>query len=75
MVDGGDCMTAVKLNVMSDSQIQTIGMKALQNKLGVVGTVKFLEQFDNGGYGDFTADKYNEEDQNLTVEEIMNLFN
>ena len=49
--------TAVKMNVIPDSQIQALGIEALKSKLGVTGTLKFLEQFDNGGSGDYTKEK------------------
>lgn len=65
---------AVKLDILSDNQIQMKGIEALQEKLGVVGTLKFLEQFDNGGSGDYTKEKYLEEDKFLTKEEILNMF-
>ena len=53
--------TAVKMDVMPESQIQAIGIEALKSKLGVTGTLKFLEQFDNGGSGGNGTDyeKYN----------------
>lgn len=65
---------AVKLDILSDNQIQVKGIEALREKLGVVGTLKFLEQFDNGGSGDYTKEKYLEEDKLLTKEEILNMF-
>lgn len=66
--------TSVKMNVMSESQIQVIGIKALKDKLGVTGTLKFLEQFDNGGYGDYTQEKYTKEDVKMNKEEILDMF-
>ena len=65
---------AVKLDILSDNQIQVKGIEALREKLGVVGTLKFLEQFDNGGSGDYTKEKYLEEDKLLTKAEILNMF-
>ena len=44
-------ITAEKINVMPEGQIQAMGIKALKNALGVTGTLRFLEQFDNGGSG------------------------
>jgi hypothetical protein len=67
-------MTTVKLDVIPDIQIQVTGIEALKNKLGVVGTLKFFEQYDNGGYGNYTEEKYKEEDAELTKEEILNMF-
>lgn len=67
-------MITAKLDIISDSQIQTKGIQALKNELGVVDTIRFLEQFDNGGYGDYTKEKYLKEEKDLTIEEILNLF-
>lgn len=67
-------ITAEKINVMPEGQIQAMGIKALKNALGVRGTLRFLEQFDNGGSGDYTKEKYEEEDARLSKEEILNMF-
>ena len=75
MVIGGDFMTtAVKMDVMPESQIQAIGIEALKSKLGVTGTLKFLEQFDNGGSGDYTKEKYEIDDEKISKEEMLNMF-
>lgn len=66
--------TAVKMNVIPDSQIQALGIEALKSKLGVTGTLKFLEQFDNGGSGDYTKEKYETDDEKMTKEEMLNMF-
>ena len=47
-----DIMT--KLDVTPESKIQVKGLKVLKDNLGVLNTIKFLEQFDNGGEGDYT---------------------
>ena len=65
---------AIKMSIIPDGQIQTNGLKALKDSLGVVGALKFLEQFDNGGSGDYTAEKYEQEDELLTKEDILALF-
>lgn len=65
---------AIKMSVIPESQIQVNGLKALKDNLGVVNTLKFLEQFDNGGNGDYTKEKYETPDITLTKEEIINLF-
>ena len=44
--------------IASASQIRKDGLQALEEKLGVVGTIRFLQQFDNGGNGDYTKEKY-----------------
>ncbi|MCR5622179.1 MAG: hypothetical protein K6G18_10025 [Treponema sp.] len=38
-------------------QIRTAGLEALKNALGVVGAVRFVQQYDTG-YGDYTKEKY-----------------
>ena len=65
---------AIKMSIVPESQIQVNGIKALKDNLGVVNTIKFLEQFDNGGSGDFTREKYEQVDKPLTKEEILKLF-
>ena len=51
--------TVIKMNTIPESQIQIEGMNVLKEHLGVVNTIRFLEQFDNGGTGDYTKEKYN----------------
>ena len=67
-----DIMT--KLDVTPESKIQVKGLKVLKDNLGVLNNIKFLEQFDNGGEGDYTKEKYNEPDRDLTVDEILKSF-
>ena len=66
--------TAVKMNVIPDSQLNELGIQALNAKLGVTGTLRFLEQFDNGGSGDYTKEKYDQEDKKPSKEEILKMF-
>ncbi len=47
--------------------INTKGMKALQEALGSVGMVKFMQQYDMG-YGDYTKEK--QEQPDMSLEEI-----
>lgn len=67
-------MISTKLNIMSNTEIQQNGMAALKKALGVTGTIKFLEQFDHGGYGDYTAEKYVNEEPEPSDEEIRRMF-
>ena len=67
-------MIATRLNVMNDTEIQKNGLSALKDALGVTGTLRFLEQFDHGGYGDYTAVKYTNEEIEPTDEEIRKMF-
>lgn len=67
-------MISTKLNIINNAEIQKNGIAALKEALGVTGTLKFLEQFDHGGYGDYTAEKYLNEEPEPTDEEIRKIF-
>ena len=56
---------------MNPEMIQKRGTEALIKELGVVGMLRYLEQYDNGGSGDYTKAKYEMED--LSIDEIVNL--
>jgi len=47
----------IAINLNSPSEVRTAGIQALENALGRVGMVKFMQQFEQG-YGDYTAEKY-----------------
>ena len=64
----------VRLNAMPDSQIQAIGIDALKERLGVVNTLRFLRRFDDGGSGDYTEEKYLNEDVKMTEEEMIKRY-
>jgi len=59
------------LNLNNLMEIRKIGLQALQDALGPVGMVRFIQQYDNG-YGDYTKEKYERPD--LTVEEVDLMF-
>lgn len=67
-------MIATKLDVVNSMEIQKNGLAALKESLGVTGTLRFLEQFDNGGSGDYTAEKYLLEEEEPADEEIRKMF-
>ena len=52
------------LNINNPTEVRTIGLKALKEALGTVGSVKFMQQFENS-YGDYTKEKYNRPDESL----------
>lgn len=75
MVIGGVIfMITAKLNVISNIELQKNGLNALKEALGITGTIKFLEQFDNGGSGDYTREKYENNDSEPTDAEIRQMF-
>ena len=47
------------IKLMDYNTIQTKGTEVLLRELGPVGMVRYLEQYDNGGTGDYTKEKYN----------------
>ena len=60
--------TATPLN-----EIQQLGLQALLDRLGPVGMVRFLQQFETG-YGDYTAERENwltETDLDTLVSQIQ----
>lgn len=62
-----------RLDCIPENQIHILGLQALKERLGVVGTLKFLEQFESGA-GDYTTEKYKEEDIDMGTEEILAMF-
>lgn len=42
---------------MSLEQIRIAGMEALARELGIVGMIRFLQQFETG-YGDYSKDRH-----------------
>jgi len=59
-------MTAT-LNVNNLKEVRKVGLQALNEALGPVGMVRFIQQYENGS-GDYTMEKYQKPD--LTVEEV-----
>ena len=55
------------LDINNLLEIRKIGLKALENALGPVGMVRFIQQYEKG-YGDYTKEKYQQPD--YTIEEI-----
>ena len=52
------------VNLSNPIEIRNVGIKALQEALGPVGMVKFMQQYDMG-YGDYTREKQEQPDINL----------
>ncbi len=51
-----------------------IDLNVLVESFGVTGTLRFLEQFDHGGNGDYTAEKYEKEEPEPSDDEIRKMF-
>ena len=52
------------------NSIRKMGINALTEKLGPIGMIEFMRQFDSG-YGDYTKERHAWLD-NLTIEDISN---
>ena len=51
-------------------EIRNVGIKALQEALGPVGMVKFMQQYDMG-YGDYTKEKQKQQDISLDEIDVL----
>ncbi|GHU59299.1 hypothetical protein FACS189444_4350 [Spirochaetia bacterium] len=63
-------------NVVIERDVNTIrklGIEALTEKLGPIGMIEFMRQYDSG-YGDYTKDRHMWLD-NLTIDDICNEIN
>lgn len=67
-------MITTKHDTTNNAEIQKNGLNALKESLGVTGMLRFLEQFDYGGSGDYTAEKYENEETDPSDEEIRKMF-
>lgn len=57
----------LNVNLSNPIEIRNVGIRALQEALGPVGMVKFMQQYDVG-YGDYTKEK--QEQPNINLDEI-----
>ncbi len=62
-------MMSQTMKIMKTSEIRRLGTEALINALGPIGMARFLEEYDNGGQGDYTKEKYEMPD--YSIEEIL----
>ena len=57
------------MKIVKPSEIRKMGTEALVRALGPVGMARYLEEYDNGGIGDYTKEKYQQPD--YSIEEIL----
>jgi len=55
------------VNVDNPIEVRQLGLEALREALGPIGMVRFIQQFETGT-GDYTKEKYSQED--LSLDEI-----
>lgn len=60
----------VNVNLNSPIDVRNAGMKALEDALGPIGMVKFMQQYDNG-HGDYTKEKYEELEMKLEELDVL----
>lgn len=61
----------MNIQMMTPQQIRVAGMKALSRELGVVGMIRFMQQFEMG-HGDYSKDRHQWLDQ-YTVDDIAKM--
>jgi hypothetical protein len=59
--------------VMDRPMIRKLGLEALNEKLGPIGAIQFMHEYDNG-YGNYTEERHNWLD-NLSINEICDEIN
>jgi hypothetical protein len=69
LAEGNDLMN---IQTMTPQQIRTAGMAALSRELGVVGMIRFMQQFEMG-QGDYSKDRHQWLDQ-YSVADIAKLI-
>lgn len=57
----------INVNLSNPIEIRNVGIRALQEALGPVGMVRFMQQYDMG-YGDYTKEK--QEQPDISLDEI-----
>lgn len=58
------------VNINNPMRVKEVGMQALREALGVVGTARFIQQYE-AGKGDYTKEKYDRpEVSGLSIQEI-----
>ena len=59
------------VNLMNLNDIRRIGTEALVKAVGPIGMARYLEEYDNGGSGDYTKEKY--EQPEYSIEDIVKM--
>lgn len=59
------------IHLTKGSEIRRAGTEALIKALGPLGMARYLEEYDNGGTGDYTKEKY--EHVECSIEDILNM--
>lgn len=57
------------IRLLKSSEIQRAGTQALLDALGPAGMARYLEEYDHGGTGDYTEEKYAQPD--FSVDDVL----
>ncbi|MCM1056657.1 MAG: hypothetical protein NC517_03510 [Firmicutes bacterium] len=57
------------MKIVKMSEVRRLGTEALVKTLGPIGMARYLEEYDKGGQGDYTKEKYEQPD--YSVEDIL----
>ncbi len=61
------------MKIVKISEVRRLGTEALVKALGPIGMARYLEEYDNGGQGDYTKEKYEQPD--YSIEDILAMVN
>ncbi len=61
------------MKIVKISEVRRMGTEALVKALGPIGMARYLEEYDNGGQGDYTKEKYEQPD--YSIEDILAMVN
>jgi len=61
------------MKLVKISEVRRLGTEALVKALGPIGMARYLEDYDNGGQGDYTREKYKQPDE--SIEDILTMVN
>ncbi|MDE5589523.1 MAG: hypothetical protein K2J60_10370 [Acetatifactor sp.] len=61
------------MKIVKNSEVRRLGTEALVKALGPIGMARYLEEYDNGGQGDYTKEKYEQPDD--SIEDILAMAN
>ncbi len=61
------------MKIVKISEVRRMGTEALVKALGPIGMARYLEEYDSGGQGDYTKEKYEQPD--YSIEDILAMVN
>lgn len=59
------------ISLLKHSEIRRAGTEALIKALGPIGMARYLEEYDHGGSGDYTEEKYRQPE--FSIDDILRM--